>query len=118
MCVRPLLPLRVHARSMMLDKRGCFSQSAVRVDWQGSDAAAIVIGYQNPFPGPVDHDVGWSIAFRRHAIQECQMACSSIDRKSAYAAILFGIHRVQKTMVRMHSQKGGIRGLGREADTL
>src|SRR5579862_4421638 len=102
MRVRSRLPLRIAARSGMLNKCHCLTECALVLNRKHSNAAAAVVRHKEPFPGPIELDVAWTVTLRRHGIQELQSAAVPIDGKCADRAGRIFSNRIKKMLIGMH----------------
>src|SRR5262245_38500584 len=79
--MRPFLPVRIDTRTLVLDKRGGWTQPAVVRDRKHRHTAAAVVGNQDVLAGAVHGDVAWSGAFGRLLVHELQFPRSRLDLK-------------------------------------
>ncbi len=109
--VRCLLPLRVDARSRVLDEGRRRLQRAVCPDRHNRDASSTVIGNEHVAAGLVHHEVGRAASDRRLLIECSQPARVPVDGeradRSAGLALEFAdlVRRIQIILARMHGQE-------------
>src|SRR5260370_28830564 len=122
MRVRSFLPLRIHARSAVLDEGRSLSQAAVFLYGQRREATRPIIRNKQVLTRFVDQYMTRAAAARRHSIQQCQLTALRLDAERAPRSRflpVIGIHFadcVNELAIGMNGEERRPCDLSRESD--